>query len=355
MEKYYVTEMRKAVLVILIMNIGLIECSFKEIPALISFGDSTLDVGNNNDLFSLAKSNHVPYGRDFPGQKITGRFCNGLLVTDYIASMLGLMSPTLGYLNPEAYGERIVTGVTFASSASGINDDTGKTFNILNLKDQLNLYKQYREDLRRVVGAANASRILSKAIYIISTGNNDYLQYFNLNILSENESNRKELRTHLLSTLSMFIKELQSLGAKKIAVLSLPALGCLPFERTLHGGGKGICVEYMNKEASIFNMNLKKLLTKMNETDGTRIAYLDSYGLLLSAATHPAQYGFVEGRRGCCGTGFIEASIFCTEFSVGTCLNASKYVFWDSFHPSDRMNSILAQSLLTQAVQQGLA
>ncbi|GLJ48388.1 hypothetical protein SUGI_1021510 [Cryptomeria japonica] len=246
------------------------------------------------------------------------------------------MSPTLGYLNPEAYGERIVTGLTFGSSASGINEKS-------------------LEDLREVVGAANASRILSEAVYIISTGNNDFLQYLNLNILSNFESNREKFRQNLLNTLSKFIQELQLLGAKKIGVVSLPPLGCLPFERTLHGGGKGISLEYMNKEASIFNMDLKKLLTEMNETDGTRIAYLDSYKLLLNASTQPAEYGFVEGRRGCCGSGFIEASIFCTEFSVGTCTNASKYVFWDTFHPTDRMNSILAQSLLTQAVQQGLA
>ena len=85
------------------------------------------------------------------------------------------------------------------------------------------------------------------------------------------------------------------LGAKKFGIVSLPPLGCLPFERTWHGAGrKGNCAEYMNEEASIFNMDLKKLLTKMNETDGIRIAYLDSYMLLLSASTHPARYGKIH-------------------------------------------------------------
>ena len=33
--------------------------------AMFLFGDSGSDVGNNNDLFTLIKSNFPPYGRNF--------------------------------------------------------------------------------------------------------------------------------------------------------------------------------------------------------------------------------------------------------------------------------------------------
>lgn len=53
-------------------------------PALFAFGDSILDTGNNNHLFSLVKCNYAPYGRDLPNQEPTGRFCNGKIPTDII-------------------------------------------------------------------------------------------------------------------------------------------------------------------------------------------------------------------------------------------------------------------------------
>lgn len=53
------------------------------VPALIIFGDSIVDVGNNNNLNTLIKANFPPYGRDFVTHRPTGRFCNGKLATDF--------------------------------------------------------------------------------------------------------------------------------------------------------------------------------------------------------------------------------------------------------------------------------
>lgn len=50
-------------------------------PALFIFGDSLIDNGNNNYLFTAAKANYFPYGIDSGGP--TGRFSNGLTVVDY--------------------------------------------------------------------------------------------------------------------------------------------------------------------------------------------------------------------------------------------------------------------------------
>lgn len=56
------------------------------VPALFIFGDSVFDVGNNNNLFTIIKSNFPPYGRDFVTRKPTGRFCNGKLASDFTGS-----------------------------------------------------------------------------------------------------------------------------------------------------------------------------------------------------------------------------------------------------------------------------
>lgn len=55
------------------------------VPAIYVFGDSLVDVGNNNYLaISLAKADFPHNGVDFPGQKATGRFSNGKNAADFL-------------------------------------------------------------------------------------------------------------------------------------------------------------------------------------------------------------------------------------------------------------------------------
>lgn len=53
------------------------------VPAIFTFGDSAVDVGNNDYLPTIFKANYPPYGRDFVNHRPTGRFCNGKLATDF--------------------------------------------------------------------------------------------------------------------------------------------------------------------------------------------------------------------------------------------------------------------------------
>lgn len=57
------------------------------VPAVFIFGDSVVDVGNNNNLYTLVKANFPPYGRDFKRHSPTGRFCNGKLATDFTGAL----------------------------------------------------------------------------------------------------------------------------------------------------------------------------------------------------------------------------------------------------------------------------
>jgi hypothetical protein len=54
------------------------------VTAVIVFGDSIVDPGNNNDLHTLIKANHPPYGKDFFNHEATGRYSNGLIPSDLI-------------------------------------------------------------------------------------------------------------------------------------------------------------------------------------------------------------------------------------------------------------------------------
>lgn len=63
------------------------------VPAIITFGDSAVDVGNNDYLYTLFKANYLPYGRDFASHKPTGRFCNGKLATDITGENINIKKP----------------------------------------------------------------------------------------------------------------------------------------------------------------------------------------------------------------------------------------------------------------------
>ncbi|KAM4111062.1 hypothetical protein ACJW30_05G039800 [Castanea mollissima] len=92
------------------------------VPAIITFGDSAVDVGNNDYLSTLFKANYPPYGRDFVNHQPTGRFCNGKLATDITAETLGFTTYTPAYLSPQASGKNLLIGANFASAASGYDE-----------------------------------------------------------------------------------------------------------------------------------------------------------------------------------------------------------------------------------------
>lgn len=53
------------------------------------FGDSLVDAGNNDYIFTLSKADSPPYGIDFKasGGRPTGRFTNGRTISDIIGKI----------------------------------------------------------------------------------------------------------------------------------------------------------------------------------------------------------------------------------------------------------------------------
>ncbi|KAE9467855.1 hypothetical protein C3L33_00213, partial [Rhododendron williamsianum] len=103
------------------------------VPAIITFGDSAVDVGNNDYIPTIFRANYPPYGRDFITKKPTGRFCNGKLATDITADTLGFTTYPPAYLSPQASGKNLLIGTNFASAASGYDDRTAALNNLYGL------------------------------------------------------------------------------------------------------------------------------------------------------------------------------------------------------------------------------
>eukprot|EP00253_Pinus_taeda_P005741 PITA_05741 len=320
------------------------------VPAIYFFGDSTVDPGNNNELVTVAKANFPPYGRDFIDHKPTGRFTNGKLVTDIASGLAGLPDIVHASLDPEFRGPLVLRGASFASAASGYDDATSHTMNVLTLGHQLENFKLYRQQLVNMVGGENASEIISGALFVLSTGSNDFANKYYINPITRADYNVTEFQDHLLTYLSRFIEGIYSEGATLFGLISLPPLGCMPSQITLHNLIGDACVDEFNEAAITFNKKAAALLETLKPTlPGLKMAYIDIYDKLLDTITNPKKYGFEEVRRGCCGTGLLEASILCTPLTP-ICSDASKHVFWDSFHPTEKTYSILARDILSQAV-----
>ncbi|CAH1437363.1 unnamed protein product [Lactuca virosa] len=72
-----------------------------KVSAILVFGDSTSDPGNNNYILTPFKGNFPPYGRDFANQKATGRCTNGLLTSDLIGGRMVAMEGPTGKISEE--------------------------------------------------------------------------------------------------------------------------------------------------------------------------------------------------------------------------------------------------------------
>ncbi|KAK7843842.1 gdsl esterase/lipase [Quercus suber] len=297
------------------------------VPALIIFGDSVVDVGNNNDLETIIKSNFLPYGRDFVKHKPTGRFCNGKLASDFTAENLGFTSYPPAYLSKRAKGKNLLG------------------------EQQLEHYKEYKTKLVEIAGRSNASSIISGAIHLISAGSSDFVQNYYIDPLLYKAYTPDQFSDILIQSYTDFIQNLYDLGARKIGVTTLPPIGCLPAAITIFGSDSNECVARLNHDAVSFNTKLNATSLRLQKKlSGLNLVVFDIYQTLFDLVTKPTDNGFFEARRGCCGTGLIETSILCNPKSVGTCANASEYVFWDGFHPSEAANKILADNLLINGI-----
>ncbi|KAG9459264.1 hypothetical protein H6P81_003772 [Aristolochia fimbriata] len=322
------------------------------VPALFIFGDSIVDVGNNNNLHTIVKANFLPYGRDFVSHKPTGRFCNGKLASDFTAENLGFTSYPPAFLSPEATGNNLLTGVNFASGGSGLYDRTATLYRAISLTKQLQNYREYQAKVVNMVGTANASAIFSGGIHLLSAGSSDFVQNYYVNPLLYRFYTPEEFSDILIESFSSFVNSIYRLGGRKIGVTSLPPLGCLPAAITLFGpAGSNECVEKMNKDAVNFNKKLNASAAALTQKlANITIVVFDIYQPLMDLIHKPTDSGFFEARKACCGTGTIETSVLCNAKSPGTCSNATEYVFWDGFHPSEATNKVLSDALLIQGI-----
>ncbi|KAK9116399.1 hypothetical protein Sjap_015346 [Stephania japonica] len=363
-------------------------------PAMFIFGDSLIDDGNNNYMPTVARANYLPYGIDLGIP--TGRFCNGLTVVDYGASLLGLpLIPP--YLSPTSKGSKILNGLNYASAAAGILDETGRHYGgRMSFSGQILLFeKTIRYQLPPLFETQEAlSQYLTKSVFIINIGSNDYINNYLLpNIYATSRLYKGEAFADLLiATLTMQISlssklcspgldfadpnsfvlgfidglsvslvsstmpklytsslisnlkdKLYRLGARKMLLVGIGPLGCIPSQLYMRSStNSNGCVEWVNDLVSLFNDRLVYFSKTMNSTlVGSSFVYQNIFDVFSDMIKNPSKYGFTVSDQACCGNGRHGGALTCLPLQP-SCSNRDEYIFWDSFHPTQAVNKIIA-------------
>ncbi|XP_010542674.1 PREDICTED: GDSL esterase/lipase At1g06990 [Tarenaya hassleriana] len=322
-------------------------------PAILVFGDSTVDSGNNNHVDTVIRANFFPYGRDFPGGVATGRFSNGKLIPDFVASQLGIKDTVPPFLDPALSEADILTGVSFASAGSGFDGITNSASRAIPVVKQTEMFGRYVAMLRDIVGEEKAAEIIGEALVIVSAATND----FNLNFY-DLPSRRLQFtvggyQDFILTRLRNFLQKLYDMGCRKMTVAGLPPVGCLPVQMTvdLESPYTRRCVDKQNSDSEAYNRKLKDLLKRMESNlSGSFMLYSDIYQPVIDMIINPQFYGLNETKKGCCGTGTMEASFMCNKLSP-TCPNPDEFLFWDAIHPSQAVYSFISRLVVNEVLQ----
>ncbi|XP_057787310.1 GDSL esterase/lipase At5g08460-like [Salvia miltiorrhiza] len=307
--------------------------------AMYVFGDSLTDPGNNKYFVdSTAKADYLPYGMDF-SEGPTGRFCNGKLIVDFLAEMVGLpMLPS--YVDVIVKGASTAAGVNYASAGAGILGDTGYRFGrVVPLSQQIRNLKKTVDELR--MQENEVSNYLARALVFLDIGANDYLNnYLQPDYYASSHIyNITEFVDLLVNRYTDHILEIHGMGLRKFMIADASPIGCGPLRIR-----NKVCDDSLNKMVGMLNRRLKPLVHHLNSNyPGSQFMYAPSFQVFTQLFHNAAAYGFKVKDEACCGENGNGKGTkpLCYKDTV-PCPNRDEYLFWDAAHPSEAANRILA-------------
>lgn len=270
--------------------------------ALYVFGDSLSDSGNN--LAALGGTGPAPLAANFiPALPYapSGTYSNGPTWVSTFASGIGLPAAATASLqggNNYAYG-----GATTSTTAPPA---------------------PFPPSLQAQVGSyLSANTVDSSALYVIAGGGNDARAVADA-ILAGADPQTTTIAgaTAYATTTATLVGTLRAAGASNIVVWNVPDLGKTPAA----GAGVGPIAAGGTQIASAFNSALSFALASSGVT------IFDSFGLIGTAVSNPAAYGFGNVTQAC---GF-----------AGNGCDASTALFWDGIHPTAFAHGVIASQML---------
>ncbi|KAI7981180.1 Acetylajmalan esterase [Camellia lanceoleosa] len=312
---------------------------------LYQFGGSKADTGNLIRLGSIGAGTaaaRLPYGETF-FHRPTGRWSDGLLITDFFA-----MALQLPLLNP--YLERNASfdhGANFAVAGCTTLDSSflaarGIQTPIINtpLSAQLNWFRTLLNST--CSSHAECVRRLNRALVFVSgIGDND------VSYALANGKSIQEIQSYipdLVRVITNGVRELIRLGAIRIVVPGNFPLGCFPIYLSKSNSTDPRlyddlgCLRSLN-ELIVFQNNLlqKAIGSLRQEFPHVVIVYADYYSSFQSVLRRAPFLGFDKQSLliACCGIGGTynyDANRMCGSHDVPICPNPKQYIHWDGIH-----------------------
>ncbi|XP_009787968.1 GDSL esterase/lipase 5-like [Nicotiana tabacum] len=328
--------------------IEFVEGNIGPFPALFVFGDSILDSGNNNYINTTTQfqANFPPYGETF-FKSPTGRPCDGRLISDFIAEFANL--PLIpAYF--EIGTDKFLHGVNFASSGSGCLVETNRGI-VIDLPTQLAHFNEVVQLLENKLGQQQAQQLVADAVYMFSTGSNDYAFPYLSN--PKFPFPKEEFSEMVLGNFTAILKEIYNKGGRKFTIFTLPPEGCSPGGRAFNEQANGTSGDCMQELNGLLQMHSSALPQKLNQLQqnltGFNYTLFDLFKLFTERIDNPSKYGFKVSIEACCGTGQFRGINSCggkrqvKEYEL--CPNATDHVFFDASHPTEEANRQFAELL----------
>ncbi|XP_031475127.1 GDSL esterase/lipase At5g03610-like isoform X1 [Nymphaea colorata] len=302
---------------------------------LFVFGDSYADTGNI--ARGLANCWKPPYGSTFPG-KPAGRFSDGRVITDFIATFLGVPSP-VPYRLRRVAGHRGSYGINFAYSGTGVFDTSAP---LPNVTTQIDYLEQMIKE-----GWYEKRQVRSSMAFLALAGI-DYLEF----LLYKNGT-LEGLRRYVHSVVNqtaLDLRRLGEIGVGRIGVLGLGPIGCIPLStRTL---ARSSCIDLLNQDAVYHNTLLHQAVDEINDHFRHRslVAVLDVYDTLLSMVDGRNKLGprFENPLSQCCVGTTPGSDCGDTDHSgkpmYSVCEDPGRRLFWDHGHPTQVAWSTIFQA-----------
>ncbi|RWW23036.1 hypothetical protein GW17_00012732 [Ensete ventricosum] len=371
-----------------------------QVPCYFIFGDSLVDNGNNNNIASLAVANFPPYGVDFAGGP-TGRFTNGLTSVDVIGSVFSACNKyfsfplLLALLLARQYFKDVLASIiripTLCSSTIGVSrlhptlrkyerpstscwcklrfrgrrntgGDGATTGTLISqggripFSGQLQTYRSAVQEMGRILGGQEtAATYLSKCIFSVGMGSNDYLNNYFMpalygtsrqytpeqyaDVLIQQYS--QQLRVGLSSSSPSYrmMTTLYNYGARKVALMGVGQVGCSPSELAQRSPDGVTCVEEINSAIRVFNAKLIGVVDELNALDGAHFIYINGYGIFEDIMRNSAAYGN-DSIALCRNVTFVFGGCFDV---VAFAFQANEYLYFDAFHPTEAANIVIGK------------
>jgi len=265
----------------------------KNYDEIYVFGDSFSDTGN---VFNVT-DNIIPPSPPY----FNGRFSNGPVWVEYLASDLGLA------FNPN-------TNFAFGGATTGF-ENIGLA-SLPGLQQQINSFT-----------AANPSAD-SQALYIVWAGVNDYLNVFFGGVPNPVQAVANE---------SAAVTSLTAVGAKDIMVVNLPDLGMFPIARS-----DSQISDLFSTEISTYNSDLTATLNFLSQelSPDINIIPLDVNSLFNRIFSDPEEFGFTNVTDYCIQDLSVVAVVLPTQ---PVACNPNKFLFWDPVHPTTATHQLIGE------------